>query len=281
MSDPTHASFDELELRLQAMASRVTFPATPDFADRVRTAIAQQTAPSPVVLANAPKRSWQKWAVAACIALVGISVLLALLPGVRASVARYLGLPGIEIVVVDGTATAVPTASGDGLLLGERMSLDTAQAQVDYPIQIPAELGAPDEVFVRQIDNGQMVTLLYYPREDLPNTVESGVGALLMQFPASDDPGSLAKRVFMGIGRVIDVDVNGETAFWVTGETQMVLDQDPSRGFDDLIARDAGNVLLWGTDSTTYRLESALKLSDSLAVAESVPVPLPEGTATP
>jgi hypothetical protein len=84
----------------------------------------------------------------------------------------------------------------------------------------------------------------------------------------------------MGVGRVREVQVGDRDAYWITGETQLVLDQDPSETFDDLIARDSGNVLLWELDGITFRLETALDLSDALAIAESVSAP-PSGTPRP
>ena len=200
-------------------------------------------------------------------------------PGARSSIARHLGLPNFEIILIDDTPTAEPTMTGDLLLLGDAMSLGEAQSMVAYPVQIPHVLGNPDEVYVRALSSGLMVTLLYLPDSSLPSTAESGVGALLMQFPATNHPGDLAKRVSMGVGRVVEVELGDREAFWISGETQLVLDQDPSETFDDLISRDSGNVLLWEDDGLTFRLETALEMEQALAIAESIQ-PGPKGTPT-
>ena len=172
----------------------------------------------------------RRLAVAFLVLLIIAVGALAISPDLRTAVAKRLGIHGIEIIFVDETPTPVASPVGTTLLLGESMTLAEAQSRVGYVIQVPAALGPPDEVYLRQLAAGPMVTLLYRPRPDLPEAEETGVGALLMQFPATSDIEQIIKRVTMGTGSVIGVPVNGADGFWVMGSSELVISQDPSAG---------------------------------------------------
>ncbi len=195
---------------------------------------------------------------------------LALVPGVRTAVADQLGVRGIRIVFVDDV-TPTPAASpvGPNLLLGQRLTLAEARQRVSYAIHVPATLGEPDEVYVREVAGGTMVSLLYHPRPGLPEAAETGVGALLMQFEAREETEVLLKKASFDAPSV-PVQINGEAGYWVIGPSSLVIDPDPSLGFDDQPGRPSANVLLWEQDGLTFRLESALSRSEALAVAETV-----------
>jgi hypothetical protein len=96
------------------------------------------------------------------------------------------------------------------------------------------------------------------------------VGAVLMQFPADAPVGDISKRISQGMASMLDVAINGNPGFWISGETELVIDQDPSAGWQDLIGRPSGNVLIWEADGITYRLETALTMRDAIALAESL-----------
>jgi hypothetical protein len=117
-----------------------------------------------------------------------------------------------------------------------------------------------------------MVTLLYRPRPGLPEAEETGVGALLMQFPATSDIDQIVKRVTMGTGSVISVMIDGADGFWVMGSSELVISQDPSAGFAP-VSRPSADVLIWEQDGMAYRLEVNLLMSDAIAIAESLQPP--------
>jgi hypothetical protein len=279
MTERRDAQTEGLERALNRLGGGLAFPPTPDLAASVRTEIAARGG-RPVPAEPAPFPVRRVLAIAAILVLLLAGAMLGL-PGVRSAVADRLGLSGIDIEIVDRDEepTPIPTSAGANLLLGERVSLEDAEARAGYDVIVPTALGSPDEVYLRMLSSGPMVTLLYLPREGLPVTAESGVGALLMQFPANKRPGDLAKRVSMGVGYVAEVDLGEREAFWITGESQLVLDQDPSDTFEDLIARGSANVLLWETHGLTFRLETGLIRSEALAIAESVVAS--EGTPAP
>ena len=161
-------SFAELERALREIAPLVSFPPTPDLADTLRARIAAEPVPS------RPGWTWpsllwpRRLAVAFLILLLVAAAALALSPGLRTSVANRLGVHGIEIIFVEETPTPAATPVGTTLLFGEKVTLAEAQARAGYPIRIPAALGPPDEVYLRQLSAGPMVTLLYRSRPVCP-----------------------------------------------------------------------------------------------------------------
>jgi len=261
--------FADLEQALTDLAPRVAYPPTPDLAATIRARIAAEPAES------RPGWSWpallrpRRLAIAALALLIIAIGALAVSPELRTAVAKRLGIHGIEIIFVDETPTPAATPVGTTLLLGEPMTLAEAQSRVSYAIQVPAKLGPPDEVYLRQLAAGPMVTLLYRPRPDLPEAEETGVGALLMQFPATSDIDQIVKRVTMGTGSVIGVTIDGSTGFWVIGSSELVISQDPPPGFPEL-SRPSADVLIWEQNGMAYRLEVNLLMSDAITIAESL-----------
>ena len=264
--------FADLEQALTELAPRVAYPPTPDLAATIRAQIAAEPAPL------RPGWSWpallrpRRLAVAFLVLLIIAVGAVAVSPELRTAVAKRLGIHGIEIIFVDETPTPAASPVGTTLLLGEPMTLEEAQSRIGYVIQVPAELGPPDEVYLRQLSAGPMVTLLYRPRPGLPEAEETGVGALLMQFPATSDIDQIVKRVTMGTGSVISVMIDGADGFWVMGSSELVISQDPSAGFAP-VSRPSADVLIWEEDGMAYRLEVNLLMSDAIAIAESIQPP--------
>jgi hypothetical protein len=290
---------EELERALADLGAHLTFPTTPALAAAVRTEVARGPAARRVGPTPFPVR---RVLAAAAVVLLAVVAALALSSGFRSTVADFFGIKGVRIVIeretptptatATGTAAATPIASpsaatptatptaaatpiGTGLLLGRQVTLDEARAGVPYPLQVPTlpRLGQPDEVYLRTLPDGnRMVSFIYLPAPGLPETEQTGVGALLMQFKGRDDVPYIGKSISEGYA-MEEVEVNGEPGIWIAGSHQMTLLPDPSLGCCRGPTRSAGNVLLWEQDGITFRLESALDEDAALAIAESVAVP--------
>lgn len=260
----------DLERMLAELRPHVAFPPQPDLAGSIRSQIAARSL-------DLDRARWDGWRSRPRQLAIGFVAFLAVLtgalvasPDLRTTVADRLGLDGIRIEFVDDEPAPATDPVGATLLLGEATTLAGAQASVPYVIQLPAALGAPDEVYLRQLSAGPMVSLLYRPRPDLPEAAETGVGAILMQFPASSHPADLSKRITAGMGTVVEIEFSDGTGYWVTGKSEFMIPNDPSQDFDDLIGRPSANVLLWESDGLTFRLETDLTQSDAVAIAESI-----------
>lgn len=284
---PLHTlSDDEIERELVRIAPHLAFPPTPDLAIAVRHAISEQ----PVKRTNTV-RSFPIWRLLPAAAIVVIAVLAGLIlsNGFRTTVADVFGVRGVRITVIRDkpTPTVTPTFQGgesmtatpigSTLLLGQAVSLARARDLSPYSIGVPSELGAPDEVYVRQLPDGnRMVSFLYRPRPTLPETAETGAGALLMQFDSSQPLNYLGKQISDGYQMQPSM-VHGSEAIWIDGAHELTLLSDPSRGCCNDTSRTAGNVLLWEEGGITFRLESGLTRDIAIAIAESIQY----GDATP
>jgi hypothetical protein len=216
------------------------------------------------------------WLIAA-ILLIAIAGGLVLFPQARNAIADRLGLQGVLIRWVDEVPTPEPSQVGAPLRLGRQVTLDEAQAAVDFPLRIPTAVGfdAPDEIYLLDKDYSAMVSFVYPAAPGLPASDQTGVGALLTQFRGEADRGMIEKGLPDDGAQATHlqaVSVRGEPGFWISGAPHAFFVV--CYGAGDCRQewyRLAGNVLLWEQDGVTLRLESALSLEDALAIAESVP----------
>jgi hypothetical protein len=288
---------DEIARALSELGARLAFPPTPDLAVAVRSATVP---PLPAARGRVRRFPVRRVFAAAAIVLLALVAGLLLSGGFRSTVADLFGVRGVRIVIERETPTPTPTMApspspspyvggggpvaspraeatpvGTGLLLGRRVTLAEAQAAVPYPIHVPTlgSLGEPDEVYLRTLPDGnRMVSFIYLPAPGLPETQQTGVGALLMQFEARDNIDYIAKNMALDTPWAI-VEINDHRALWIEGAHQLTLLPDPSLGCCGAPSRTAANVLLWEQDGLTFRLESSLNENGAIAIAGSVAIP--------
>lgn len=271
----------ELERELQALGRALDIADGPDAAPAVLRRLAGQPArlPWPVRLwqglgelreraplprrtatARSPhQRRWPRLAAALVAALlVG---LFAGSPQVRAAVAQVVRLVGIEVRwgsdLHDSGASTAPRPSGQSVG-------DAAEASriVGFPVPVPAQLGAPDEV---RVWGPSVVTLLYRAGEGRPAPGPDGVAASLDVFDGDLDPG------FVKLARTQPeyVDV-GEEGYWFSTPHE-VRYRDEAGAVRAQPARRAERTLIWRRAGMTYRLEGAFTRDQAIAVARSLP----------
>ena len=130
---------------------------------------------------------------------------------------------------------------------------------------VPRALGRPDAVYA----DGDHVTLLYRPRRGLPESAQTGAGALLSQFPGRTHPELIRKLA--GPGTTIErVRVDGEPGYWLGGDVHSLIYEDPSGDIRESPMRLAGPTLVWRRGELTLRLEADVTKSRALAIARSV-----------
>jgi hypothetical protein len=272
MADHLHLSAlsdSELEQRLIDLGPRL-YPAAPDLATEVRHRLESE----PVGRTLTPRPTI--WLVAALLLIALVSGLV-LFPEARNAIADRLGLPGLSIRWVDEVPTPEPSQIGAPLLLGRQVTLDEAQAAVDFPVRVPTAAGfdAPGKIYLVDQEEGAMVSFVYPAAPGLPASDETGVGALLIQFRGEADRGLIEKGLPDDGAQETHleaVSVSGEPGFWISGAPHgfFLVCYDAGECREERY-RLAGNVLLWEQDGVTLRLESALTLENALAIAESVP----------
>ncbi len=242
---------DRLEERLTDLGQQMDWPTADVSAEVLRRVTQPASQPRPV----------RRWAVVA-VALAAVVVVMAI-PAGRGVIADLLGVVGIEVEWTDGLP---PTGAFDELDFGRTVSLE----EVGFPILVPGTdpPGLPDRVYV---DGGRVATV-WGASADLPAIVDTEIGLVHLQFAATLDGALLSKRVAQE-SAIRGVNVRGRFGIWIEDGPHVVsyLDSDGRERTET--TRLAGNVLMWEEDGVTHRIESALSLGESLAIAASLTAP--------
>jgi hypothetical protein len=260
----------DLERRLGDVGRRVAFPATPDLAGLVSRRLAAEATER----RRRPDSRWwrsRRAAVAAVLLLALVVGMVALLTAASPTLADRFGLRGVRIFLLDEEPTVEPAPVGTGLMLGRRVSLEQARREVGYAIRVPTAdgLGRPDEVYLSRVPSDGMVSFVYRPRPGLPESRDSGVGALLSQFPGRTE-NRLAQKILGPASTLESARVKGGRAYWIAGEPHVFSYTDPSGEVRYEEYRLAESVLLWEEGELTLRLEGAMTKEEALRIAESM-----------
>lgn len=254
----------ELEDRLTELGRHLNYPPTPNLAVGIRARLERPASVQPV--------RWRVGLAAAAVLLLGIGTLIAV-PATRDAIAGFFGIKGVIIQRVPSNATPTPTGSdsslGNRLQLGREVTLENAQAALSYPIVLPSGLGLPDAVYLIQPVSRQAVALVYFPRPGLPATTETGVGALIVEFPGAVAGGLITKTAESGT-TIEEVIVSGRTGYWISGKPHSFYFTNQRGEVEQETLRLAGNTLLWNQGSLTIRIESGLTEQEALATANSM-----------
>ncbi|MER3437423.1 MAG: hypothetical protein C4346_07450, partial [Chloroflexota bacterium] len=143
-------------------------------------------------------------------------------------------------------------------------------------VPAPDQVGQPDQVYAHSLPGGAvMISLVYLPDARLPETAETSVGTILMEFTAASNTGYLVKSL-ADDGKLSVVTVNGREGWWTEGTSHLIMLMSPTSGRCPGSRRTSGTILLWEQGGITFRMESALPRDAAIAIASSVtPLPLP------
>jgi hypothetical protein len=275
----------DIERSLVELADRLEIPSNDWLVDDVVRRIGQparrQTGRRGLTLAGA--------LVAVAVAVVVIAVL----PGPRHAVARWLGFDSVRI---EPGAVTVPTSSESTTTssstsgpptsattlpttivpttiaafvpgLGSSVSIEEAMSRTSLPDPSPSLLGDPQSVHVVQPpENGQIV-MVYAPSDLTPQSPITGVGALVSVMPAKINEGFFQKT--LGDATVRSVDVDGAKGYWIEGSPHQLLFEFGDQVLPDTL-RLATNTLLWQRGDFVYRIEADVDLDTALRIAKSV-----------
>lgn len=257
----------DFETQLHSIAKQMDYPHTPDVAGFVTAHLRPATRPRFIL---------KPWAWSLTIIMVLFSSLM-LIPPARAAIIEFIQIGIVRIFPrpteppIDVPRTATPesiapmtaTSSSSDLIpilsqIAGETTLAEAQKMVDYTIlspAYPAEMGAPDRVFVQDAE-GAMTILVWID----PQNAEK----VLMSLHFIPD-GSWAIRKSEPVV-LQETLVNNERAVWAVGPYPLRLSNNDLQ-FTRLID---GHVLIWVVGDVTYRLESGFPLEEAIKIAESL-----------
>lgn len=241
----------ELEQQLSALADAVEWPATPTL--RLRTTAARP-------------RFQSRWALAAVAVLVIIATLLAYTP-TRNAIAGWVNLHTSlkRTTIPPPTPSPLPSGTlGSNLGLGTPTTLAEAQTAVGWQILIPAQLGAPDAVYLQMPPDGPIqgeVTLVYRQ--------PAGAFVLVTEARGSVNEDFFGKTVGPDT-TVQDLTIDGHTAWWFSGKPHIFvfLDSNNEPRYDTL--RLATNTLVIDEEGTIVRIEANISETSAETIAQSL-----------
>lgn len=167
-------------------------------------------------------------------------------PQSRGAILRFLHLGGATIQFVSTLPTADERPLSDGL--GEVVPLSVARSVMPGLLLPPLDRRPP----------------LHYAPGEIISVVFEHRGRPVLLSELRGGGGSYLKKLASVGTNVEPVLVGAHDGLWITGTRHVVT-------FPRRPARLAGDVLLWETGSTTYRLEGPnLTKADAIALAESL-----------
>jgi hypothetical protein len=297
MIDRPLARLDDagLEGALRSLSGAIDWPtavpiapsgatAGPDIAMRVRVRIAsgERAGRARPWWRPAGARPVRRSLVLAIVALLGLAIVAG---------AVGLGLPGLRITFGEppasllpsptstaspterGTPTPTPTlppVTGMRLNLGRQVELGEVEPMIGVPVRLPTDerLGLPDSVWVDPA-KGDQVAYVWKASDDLPETVERGVGLVLMRFDGVDDREYYEKMVNTGTS-IEPVEVAGRDGYWISGAPHFFFYTRSDGTFVEDTRRWVGDALIWSDGEATYRIESSLGRDATIEIAESI-----------
>jgi hypothetical protein len=234
-----------LERELSELA--VEWPETPDIAGSL-------------VLSPPPRRVRWRLSVGALALLVGVVMAV---PPTRAAVLDFLGLSSTVRVVHREPAVS---KFGSGLLLGDPVSLETAQRRAGFPVHVPTTYGRPDAVYLG--DNPRRVDMLWRARPGLRRASTTGAGLLVTELRGTATPA--IQKTQGSATHFEELTVAGRTAYFFSGREHGFAYLPPGgvMGFED--QRLAGNTLLVElADGVLLRVEGRLTRDQAVQIAET------------
>lgn len=247
---------DELEAALRDIGTRLDYPAPTAMASAVRARL------------RAPRRTgWRPFfGPAAMTAVLVLLIVGAVASDLPANAVDFFRLRGIDIFPVPSIpATLPPPKITFG---GDRVTLAEARSRVHFTVQVPAELGSPDDVYVETVGTTERLTLVYRQRPGIPVSETAGVSALVVEVGGTIDAQLLGK----GTGPdtpVEPVNVGAARGYWIAGAPHLFFYRDPSGSAVQETLRLAGNTLVWEQGSVTMRLEAQVSKDQALRIAAS------------
>jgi hypothetical protein len=237
-------SNDRVEATLRELGGRLAVPEPP--ADLAATVLARLDEPAP-----RPATRWVPRLVAAAVALLlALGVAMAVSPTVRAAVADFFRIGGVEIHY----APAPVAPDADPVLPGERdATLAQARAAAAFDVRVPALLGDPAAVRLIDGDPPRVVSL-HYPGLRV-DEFDGTLAPLFEKFTHADD--------------VVPTTVDGYRAVWIPRPHPVIyLDRDGVQ--HEETARLATHTLIWEAGGVTYRVEGDLTLAQARVIAGSL-----------
>ena len=238
-----------LDLALRDLGAHLAWPQESDLAPRVVAELEN-------VVPLRPRSRARRAVLVAAAALLVLTALLAVSPGLRAAFYRLLGIRGAAVEVHETVAPPGGPSFVDEALLGDPVPQSDAEGEIGFRLAFPSGLGRPEGVYVLRGGASPIATVTYGDER-----------LILSQFRGRLEEATIGKSVVAGQAEFVDV--GGAEGIWVEGP-HAVFVRDPSGAIVDSRSFLGENTLLWSVGGVTFRLEGAVELGDALRIARTV-----------
>jgi hypothetical protein len=227
----------ELERALVALGGELEFPPTPDLAGAVRARLQRRRWVRPLVFAVA-------------LGALAIGVAMAV-PPARSAILKFfhIGSATVERVETLPPAQQRPLVAG----LGPALVREDAEMYAGLHMQLPKGV-APQR---------------FYAQPGMISTVIRADGKRVLLSELKGDQMGLFKKFASPATSIQPVNL-GEFGLWLEGGPHVLMWQFNYGRIHRVETRLAGNVLLWLSNGTTYRLEGDLDKSQMLDLAAQI-----------
>jgi hypothetical protein len=253
------ASMSDADLGDVLARLELDWPAAPDLAP---TVMAVTRTPQPPRVVRLPLSRSKR------ILLIAAATVL-LLAGVALAAKFVIDLGAVVVQYTPGPSGVLPTPSIAPA--GERVTLRQAADLLGRPLEYPAALGRPDEVWADEIftetGDATRITMAWQPTAERPPISGTGFGAVLMVFEG--DANQASKDIYEDTGVLQFETVDGTEYYWTTGTHLLEL----LTGEGVVYVRVDGNVLLWRDGPLTMRLETSVTKEEAIRIAASAGTP--------
>jgi hypothetical protein len=229
----------ELERALVALGGDLEFPPTPDLASRVRERLGSD---------RRGVRARLLFAVALGAVAIGVAMAV---PPARSAILKFfhLGAATVERVETLPPAKQRPLSAG----LGPALVREDAEMAAGFQIRLPRS-AEPQR---------------FYAQRGMISTLIRAHGEPVLLSELQGDQMGLFKK-FAGSATSVQPVELGEFGLWIEGGAHVLMWQFNFGPVHQVETRLAGNVLLWLSQGTTYRLEGRLDKSQMLKLAGQI-----------
>ena len=263
-----------LEQQLIELGRAVEWPATPHLQVEIPLPAGREGLGwrRPAWLDSLSSSAWGRPVAVAVAALLIVAIALTVYTPSREAIANWVNLH-VNIQRVQQLPTPSPLPSGklgSELGLGLPYTLEDAQALVKWKINVPADLGRPDAVYVRTLPAGGEVTLVYGHAQGIPVAGQTGVAVLVTEVRGTVRADYFEKM--LGPDTAIEqVSVRGRSGYWVSGSPHIFMFEDASGQPHPDTLRLATNTLIFDSgDGTITRIEAYTSKERALQIANSL-----------
>lgn len=238
-----------LDRALRDLGDHLAWPPEVDLASRLRSDIEH-------VVPLRPSRRARRASLLVAAALLVLTGLLAVSPGLRAAFFRLIGIRGAEVEVHETVSPPSGPSFAGQALLGDQVTAEEAEAELGFALALPSALDEAEGVFLLR-EGATTIATVAYRDGDL----------ILSQFSGSLEQETIGKAVT--VGQADRVRVRSAPGIWVEGP-HTVFVRAPSGAIVESRPLLGGNTLLWTVDGVTFRLEGAADLDEALRIARTV-----------